>query len=112
MEAITRRRALLITPFAFAGLVAVSSRKGSDSEDGAAGADAGQDLTIIAFDDAGQRLGPRQVQKVVRSRSQWRKLLSTEQYYVTREQGTDTPYTGTYYRIHDPGMFRCVCCEN
>jgi len=90
-DAITRRRALLITPFAFAGLVAISSRKGSDSEDGAASADAGQDLTIIAFDDAGQTLGPARVRKVVRSRAEWRKLLSREQYYFTREQGTDTP---------------------
>jgi len=112
IQVITRRRALLITPFAFAGLVAISSRKGSDSEDGVASADAGQDLTIVAFDDAGQKLGPTRVHKVMRSRSEWRKLLSTEQYYVTREQGTDTPYTGTYYQIHDPGVFRCIGCEN
>ncbi len=112
IDAITRRRALLITPFAFAGLVAISSRKGSDSEEATASANSGQDLTIIAFDDAGQKLGPMHVQKVVRSRAEWRKLLSAEQYYVTREQGTDTPYTGTYYQIHGPGLFRCVCCEN
>jgi peptide-methionine (R)-S-oxide reductase len=112
IDAITRRRALLITPFAFAGLVAISSRKGADSDDSAASADTGQDLTIVTFDDAGQKLGPTRVGKVVRSRSEWRKLLSTEQYYVTREQGTDTPYTGTYYQIHDSGLFRCICCEN
>jgi len=110
LEAITRRRALLITPLAFAGLVAISSRKGSDSEASASTSGAGLDLDIVDFDDSGRKLAPARVRKIVHTRAEWRKQLSAEQYYVTREQSTDTPYTGTYYQLHTPGLFRCICC--
>jgi peptide-methionine (R)-S-oxide reductase len=111
-EEITRRRALLIAPFAFAGLVAVSSRKGSRSEDSVSANDANSDVTIVPFSDAGVRSAPASVKKLIRSDVQWRKSLETEKYYVTRRQGTDTPYSGTYYQIHDRGLFRCICCGN
>ena len=39
-------------------------------------------------------------------------MLSVEQYYVTRQQGTDTAFSGTYYQLHSPGIFRCICCAN
>ena len=42
--------------------------------------------------------------------AEWRKQLSPEQYYVTRQKGTEPPFTGKYYNFHDSGMFRCVCC--
>ena len=111
-EEITRRRALLITPFAFAGLVAISSRKGSDSEDNVSANDSNSEVVIVPFTDSGERLAPVSVKKFVRTDAQWRKLLNAEQFYVARRQGTDTAFTGTYYQIHDPGLFRCVCCRN
>jgi peptide-methionine (R)-S-oxide reductase len=111
-EGITRRRALWITPFAFAGLVAVSSRRGNRPEDTVSASDAGQEVDILQFDDAGQKLHQARVKKVIRSNAEWRKLLTSEQYYVTRHQGTDMAFTGTYYQIHEPGLFRCICCGN
>jgi peptide-methionine (R)-S-oxide reductase len=111
-EKITRRRALLITPFAFAGLVAISSRKGSDSEDSVSANESNSEVVIVPFTDTGERLGPATVKKLIRSDAEWRKLLDAEQYYVTRRQGTDTAFTGTYYQLHEPGLFRCICCAN
>jgi peptide-methionine (R)-S-oxide reductase len=108
--ALTRRRALIITPFAFAGIYALSSRKGKT--DGSTAGAAAEEVDIVQFDDAGQRLGLARVKRVVKSDSEWRKLLTPEQYYVTRRENTDTPFTGTYYKMHDPGLFRCVCCAN
>jgi len=109
-EDITRRRALLIAPFAFAGIVAISSRKGSSAEDSDSATETNQEVTIVPFTDSGERLGPAQVQKVQRSNAGWRNQLTIEQYYVTRQQGTDTAFTGTYYQIHERGIFRCICC--
>ncbi len=109
---LTRRRALWITPFAFAGLVAISSRRGHSSEDSVAAKDGGEEVTIVQFDDAGTRLGQAHAKKVVRSKAEWRKLLSSEQFFVTRHAGTDMAFTGTYYQIHEPGLFRCICCGN
>ena len=107
-EILTRRRALLITPFAFAGIYWVTSRKGSQP----VAASPGQEVDIIQFDDAGQRIGPAHVKLVVKSEAEWRKQLTSEQFYVTRRESTDTPFTGTYYKFHDRGLFRCVCCGN
>jgi peptide-methionine (R)-S-oxide reductase len=111
-EEITRRRALWITPFAFAGLVAISSRRGDRSESSVAASDTGEEVTIVQFNDAGKRLERARAKKVVRSNAEWRKLLSSEQFFVTRHEGTDMAFTGTYYQIHDAGLFRCICCGN
>src|SRR5271155_5437409 len=111
-EQITRRRALFITPFAFAGLVAISSRKGSRSEDSVSANDSNSEVVIVPFTDTGERLAPVTVKRLIRSDVQWRKLLDAEQYYVTRRQGTDMAFTGAYYQLHDTGLFRCICCGN
>ncbi len=111
-EEITRRRALWITPFAFAGLVAISSSKGSHSEEDVPADDSGTEVVIVPFTDTGEKLAPVSVKKLFRPDAEWRKLLDAEQYYVTRRQGTDTAFTGTYYQLHDSGLFRCLCCGN
>jgi peptide-methionine (R)-S-oxide reductase len=49
---------------------------------------------------------------VRRSPAEWHQQLNAEQYYVTRQQGTDVPFTGTYYQLHQSGLFRCICCGN
>jgi len=110
-EQITRRRALIITPFAFAGLIAISSRKGSTVKAGD-GMKAGDDpeVTILPFSAGGQKQAAERVKRVVKTDAEWRKMLTAEQFYVTRRESTDTPFTGTYYKMHEHGLFRCVCC--
>jgi hypothetical protein len=81
-EDITRRRALWIAPFAFAGLVAISSRKGNSSEATDSANETNEEVTIVPFIDAGEKLDPARVQKVLRSNVGWRKSLTAEQYYV------------------------------
>ncbi|MFN8279263.1 MAG: bifunctional methionine sulfoxide reductase B/A protein [Saprospiraceae bacterium] len=51
-------------------------------------------------------------QKVVRTNEEWRKILTPEQYYITREQGTERPFSSPLYDNHDHGVFFCVCCNN
>jgi peptide-methionine (R)-S-oxide reductase len=111
-EEITRRRALWITPFAFAGLVAISSRKGSRAQDSVSANGVPSEVVIVPFRNTGERLAPVSVQKLIRPDAQWRKVLTAEQYYVTRHQGTDTAFTGSYYQIHERGLYRCICCGN
>ena len=49
-------------------------------------------------------------EKVSKSESEWRCLLSPEQYQVTREKGTEPPFTGEYNHFKAEGTYRCVCC--
>jgi peptide-methionine (R)-S-oxide reductase len=48
--------------------------------------------------------------KVRRTDAQWRKLLTRDQYYVTRQKGTEPAFTGKYATGHPKGMFVCVGC--
>jgi len=52
------------------------------------------------------------VEKVVKTDEVWKKLLSREEYVVTRKKGTEPPFSGKYYDFKEKGIYRCVSCGN
>lgn len=50
--------------------------------------------------------------KVEKTNAEWRELLTREQYNVTREHGTERPFTGQYNDCKDEGTYVCICCGN
>lgn len=52
------------------------------------------------------------VEKVVKTDEEWKKLLSREEYVVTRKKGTEPPFSGKYYNFKEKGIYRCVACGN
>lgn len=47
---------------------------------------------------------------IEKSMEQWRSELTEEQFYVTREKGTEPRFTGAHWNEHRDGEYRCVCC--
>jgi peptide-methionine (R)-S-oxide reductase len=48
--------------------------------------------------------------KLQKNDAEWRKELTPNQYHVTRQKGTEPPFTGEYESTKTPGTYNCVCC--
>jgi peptide-methionine (R)-S-oxide reductase len=51
-------------------------------------------------------------EKITKSEAEWRHQLSSEEFLVTRQKGTERAFTGQYWDCHEQGLYRCVCCGN
>ena len=69
------------------------------------------DVVIVEFSESGERGNTVRVPKVVKTDDEWRKQLSPDAFRIAREGGTEPPFTGAYWNLHDKGLFRCVCCD-
>ena len=49
-------------------------------------------------------------ERIVKSKEEWRRQLTPEQYQVTRERGTECAFTGALWNHKGKGTFVCVCC--
>src|SRR6476660_1909333 len=49
--------------------------------------------------------------KITKSDEEWKRILSADQYYITRQAGTEAPYSSPLLNVHESGTFECVCCD-
>ena len=49
-------------------------------------------------------------EKVDKTDEEWMRLLTPEQYRVTREKGTEPPFNNEYYNFKGKGIYQCVSC--
>ena len=74
-------------------------------------------VRIQRFTDLGKSIGVEDVDKVIRTEDEWRKLLASAPqpeltFVVTRQEGTEQAFTGPNWDNHSPGLYRCICCDN
>src|SRR5207244_3468304 len=74
------------------------------------------DASIVGINPGAQAIkieeGTIMADKVIKTDEEWKRELTPEQYAVTRKKGTERAFTGKYYKEHDKGEYRCVCCGN
>ncbi|WP_020167315.1 MULTISPECIES: peptide-methionine (R)-S-oxide reductase MsrB [Methylotenera] len=50
--------------------------------------------------------------KVVKTEAEWRQQLSDEEYWVTREAGTERAFSSELCSVLESGIYACRCCDN
>jgi len=98
-----KRRQFLIALSGAAAILATRSFASTVSD--------GEKVTIMRFSNDGKPLGHATLDKV-RKDGEWKKTLSPLAYEVTRKQGTEWAFSQPGYDRHEPGIYRCVCCDN
>ncbi|AZJ33904.1 MULTISPECIES: peptide-methionine (R)-S-oxide reductase MsrB [Tenacibaculum] len=53
---------------------------------------------------------PTPDKRVEKTATEWQELLTTEQFRVTRQKGTERPNSGALCSVYDAGKYKCVCC--
>ena len=54
---------------------------------------------------------PAAADRVVKTPDEWRKVLSKEQFYILREEGTERPYSSPLNNEKRKGTFVCAGCD-
>src|SRR4051794_27698569 len=106
-----QKRRTFLAGFSSLLVTAACSRQHSEvTEVHAAPATQPKTVRIVSFNSDGSKKGVENVEKIVKSKEEWRQQLSPEQYAVAREKGTERAFTGKYAKTHDKGIYKCVCC--
>ena len=103
------RRVFMITGSAAAVALALKFRYGNGNVEAKSATP--KQVTIVEFSQAGQRGDVVTVPTIVKTDAEWKQQLSPISYDVTRQAGTERPYTGSTWDNHEHGLYRCICCD-
>ncbi len=66
-------------------------------------------LDVIRFATRGNPPPSRRVEK---TEDEWKSILTSDQFRITRKAGTEMAHTGAFCQIFEPALYGCVCCDN
>jgi len=64
--------------------------------------------TIAIFNASTGKVG--NVEPVVKTDEEWRKLLTPDQFRVARHKATELACSGEFWKSKGKGIYQCVCC--
>ena len=53
----------------------------------------------------------KEIFEVMKTDEEWRSILTPEQYYVLRQEGTEPPFKNEYHDNKEPGIYHCAACD-
>jgi peptide-methionine (R)-S-oxide reductase len=110
-QKVTRRAFLLSGGMAAAAIAVWSLHPGPPPPTIALKSGPAPEIEIAEFSAAGVLTGKARVRKIVKSDAEWREQLSANAFDIARRADTEMAYTGSYWNLHQPGLYRCVCCD-
>jgi len=51
------------------------------------------------------------MKKIVKSEEDWKKILTEEEFLITRKKATEPSFSGKEFNIINGGSFICKCCK-
>ena len=103
------RRTFLLSALAAGACIACDQRQAQGAV--SAGRVPAGPVKIESFSAAGVSEGLVTIEPVIKTDAEWRKQLSPSSYVVTRQSGTERPFSGEYDREKRSGLYRCICCD-
>jgi peptide methionine sulfoxide reductase msrA/msrB len=70
----------------------------------------GGTVRVRVWGDDGKPGPMATVRKVVKSDAAWQRVLTPEQFRVTRGRGTEPAFCGLFHASKEPGIYSCICC--
>lgn len=67
-------------------------------------------VRIAEFDATGKKIAVVELERVHKTDEEWKKQLSPEQFHVTRQEGTERPFSNKYNKNAADGLYRCIGC--
>jgi peptide methionine sulfoxide reductase msrA/msrB len=64
-------------------------------------------IDVIRFASTGNPIPDK---KVVKTNEEWHKLLTPEEFRVTRLKGTERAHSSEMCSLFEPGKYACICC--
>jgi peptide-methionine (R)-S-oxide reductase len=103
------RRAFLIAGSGAVTAIALTLRYGTKPVQAKAGSP--KAVNIVEFSNSGRRGDTASLPVIIKTDAEWKQQLSPDAYQITRRAGTERPYSGQYWNLHDKGLYRCICCD-
>lgn len=70
--------------------------------------------TMLTWNDVvkvGKSGNPDPDRKIRKTEAEWHEQLTDEQYRVTRQAGTERPFSSAMCNLFEPGIYACLCCD-
>jgi peptide-methionine (R)-S-oxide reductase len=110
-QKVTRRAFLLSGGMAAAAIAAWSLHPAPSPPVASSQSGPAPEVSIAQFSSSGVATGTVRLPKIVKTDAGWKRQLSANAFDIARRADTEMAYTGSYWNLHQRGIFRCVCCD-